>query len=112
MNPAVAAWAAEIVLITIRDLGQAKRLPIPSEFLATFIVFGGLAAIGNNQTARRPAGLVAWGIVIASLIGGYETWSNPGGGNGALPVFTNVSNFFAPSPPSQSEIAQAAQNTR
>lgn len=112
MNPALAAWAVEVVLITVRDLaGPSRRLPIPSELLSTFVVFGALAAIGGNPTARRPAAAVAWGLVVATFIGGYESYSNPQG-NGVLNSFTAVSNFFAPSPPSRAEITQAAQNTR
>lgn len=94
MNPALAAWAVEIGLITINDLGRNRRLPLPSEFLATFIVFGALTAIGGNPTARRPAGLVAWGLVIATAIGGYEKWSNPQG-NPSLDAFGTVANFLS-----------------
>lgn len=98
MNLVLAAWTVEAGLISVRDLAQYKRLPLPSEFLATFIVFGALAALGGTSSGRRPAGAVAWGLVIATAINGAETWSKPGGGNATVPLFGVIGDFLAPAP--------------
>lgn len=97
MNLVLAAWAVEAGLISVRDLAQYKRFPLPSEFLATFVVFGLLAAVGGTSSGRRPAGAVAWGLVIATAINGAETWSKPHG-NATVPLFGVIGEFLAPSP--------------
>jgi hypothetical protein len=122
LNPALAAWGVEIGLITIRDLtGPARRFPLPSELLSTFIVFGALAAAGGTATGRRPAGAVAWGLVVATFLG-MATSKQPGfpgtnlpiigdvvkGGSGQANVFSTVAGFLAPSGSPQTAPAAAS----
>jgi hypothetical protein len=71
VNPVFLAWGAEIGVITVRDLAGQRRLPLPSELLATFVVFGGLSVIAGNPTARPAANATAWGLVLATLIVAY-----------------------------------------
>ena len=65
----MAAWAVEVGVIGVRDLsGPARRFPLPSELLATFVVFGALSVVAGNPAGRRPANAVAWGLVVATLL--------------------------------------------
>ncbi|MGH7484002.1 MAG: hypothetical protein ACREMY_00175 [bacterium] len=100
MNPALAAWAVEAGIITIRDLATSKRFPLPSEFLATFIVFGTLTALGGTASGRRPAAAVAWGLVVATALASQVDFLKP------------VGDFLAPSKPTQAEINQVASMQR
>ena len=66
MTGILSAWLAEIVLITYRDFKDGtdtvSGLPLPSEYLATFAVYGVLGLAG--QTKAEPlAAAVAWGYV-------------------------------------------------
>ena len=73
MNPLYPPWIAEVVLITYRaqkkgqNAGQPiKGLPMPSYYMATFIVFGALALLPG--AAQRPATIFGYGIVVATLL--------------------------------------------
>lgn len=69
MNPVLLAWGVEVGIIAVRDLTGPRRLPLPSELLATFVVFGGLAAVGDSSpTFRGAANATAWGLVVATLL--------------------------------------------
>lgn len=87
MNPALAAWAAEVGIITIRDLSSNRRFPLPSEFLSTFVVFGTLTALGGTETGRRPSAAIAWGLVIATALSSKVDFLKP------------VGDFLAPASP-------------
>lgn len=70
----------EAGIITIRDLtGPARRFPLPSEFLATFVVFGGLALGSESQTWKGAANATAWGIVVATLLSSKVDFLKPVG---------------------------------
>ncbi|MGH7484141.1 MAG: hypothetical protein ACREMY_00880 [bacterium] len=84
----VSAWAVELILISIRDLSSKRRLPYPSEVLASFVVFGTLTAIGGTENGRKPAAAIAWGLVIATILGNTST----------LNAFTSVSQFMQGNP--------------
>lgn len=86
MGPVTIAWLAEIGIIGVRDLSQAKRLPLPSELLATFVVFGGLGLMAESPTVRGAANATAWGIVIATLL------------SSRVDFFKPVGDFFAGNP--------------
>lgn len=89
MNPALAAWAVEVGIISVRDLAQDKRFPLPSEFLSTFIVFGTLAALAGTATGRKPASAVAWGLVVATFLSSKVDFLKP------------VGDFLAPGQPAK-----------
>lgn len=89
MDSITTAWLAELVVITYRSAKQSAvgkgvdrpiaHLPMPSEFVATFVVFGGLSLIpGRGQTA---ATYVAWGLVVATVLNLWDptTIGNKGG---------------------------------
>lgn len=68
------AWLVEIGIVTWRDItkptptNNVAGLPIPSDYLATFVVFGSLAALSEVQAARTTASLAAWGFVLATVL--------------------------------------------
>jgi hypothetical protein len=83
---ALAAWAVEIGLITLRDLGisppgitwkskgnviplnsSGSGLPAPGDYLATFVLFAPLAALADTQ-AKPVAEALAWAYVLATLL--------------------------------------------
>lgn len=79
MGAVMAAWLAEIGIIAVRDLTGPKRIPLPSELLATFVVFGGLGLVSESDTARGPAAATAWGLVIATLLSARVGFLKPVG---------------------------------
>jgi hypothetical protein len=106
MNPVLFPWIAEIGLMTYRSMtGQRfaltrnapgvtgpfalgvvkstgpKRPPLPSELIATYVVFGGASMLGesSNPNTRRIGSLIAWGLVLATGL------MMAGGGTPTLP---------------------------
>lgn len=76
----LAAWAAELTLITLRDMNinlpgltwkssgnRVGPLPAPGDYLATFVIFAPLAFAADTQ-ARPLAEALAWGYVLATLL--------------------------------------------
>ena len=75
MNSIVSAWIVEAALITYRGSRQGKfknnpvpGLAMPSQYLATVIVFGGLSLIPQNSDAARVASALGWGLVVATFL--------------------------------------------
>jgi len=71
VNGVLAAWLVEVGLIAYRDVKNKRSvagLPVPGDFLATFVVFGTLSAIGNTQSGGRFASVAAWGFVVATFL--------------------------------------------
>lgn len=86
MTPLMSAWAVEMILITYRGAKQGKfasnpipHLALPSEYAATFIIFGGLAFV--PEAGQKVAGLFGWGIVVATFLNLWDptTLNNAGG---------------------------------
>ena len=104
----LAPWLAEILIITVRDLSTApRRLPLPSELLSTFVVFGALSVIASNETARRPATAIAWGLVLAT---GIVTYAPPSEGGFGVDLLKPVGDFLAPAGLNQ-QAANILQNS-
>src|SRR5579862_3984919 len=72
MNPITVAWLAEVGIISWRSVKNNARPPLPSELLATFIVFGGLSLLANNPKAAQIANITAGGFVIATLLNFFD----------------------------------------
>jgi hypothetical protein len=79
MNPSLmAAWLAEIAIITYRSAANKdsipnrpiKSLPLPSEYVATFVVYGALSFIPAE--GARAASAFGWGLVLATLLNLWE----------------------------------------
>lgn len=73
------AWMASIGLIAYKSVTANRRPPLPSEMLATVVVFGTLSLIGGE--AAGPADLFAWGLVVAgalNIIPGVANLDTPG----------------------------------
>lgn len=86
MMGVLAAWLVEIGLITWRDLsGKDKNhtiagLPLPADYIATFVIFGGLGLVpSSNQGASRAATLAAWAYVVATYMNALPQTLNPSG---------------------------------
>lgn len=63
-----APFAVELVLITVDEISNYHRPPLPSRLLAAFAVFG---ILGLAQGEAAPAANVfAWGLVLATLYAG------------------------------------------
>jgi hypothetical protein len=75
MNGLLLAWLTEVGLITYRDLtGKAPNhtvngLPLPADYLATFLIFGALGFLPkDNAGASRVGALVGWAFVLATYL--------------------------------------------
>ena len=75
MNRLLSAWLVESILITYRGTKQGKfttnpvpYFPLPSEYVATVLVFGGLSLLPSNSDAGRVAGVIGWGLVVATAL--------------------------------------------
>lgn len=78
MGALLAAFLAEIAIVTYRDIaGKAPNhtiagLPLPADYLAAVIIFGGLGLVPKDSGASKTAALFGWGIVIAT---GLSLWN-------------------------------------
>ncbi len=70
----LSAWLVEIAIITYRDVAKSNgqnqiySLPLPADYISTFVVYGALGAVSEVQSASTFAGLTAWGFTIATLL--------------------------------------------
>ena len=71
----LSAWLVEVGLITWRDFkrgstGNIAGLPIPADYLATFVIYGALGMLGHGSNPDRTklAGITAWGFTIATAL--------------------------------------------
>jgi hypothetical protein len=69
----LAAAAAEVVLVTYRDVKNGTNLvnpiphlPMPSQLVSVGLVYGVLALFPDN--ASTLASLIGWGFVVATLL--------------------------------------------
>jgi hypothetical protein len=74
----LSAWLAAAVLITYRGVKQVPRttplpMPLPSTYVSTFIVYGGLSLLPDS--AAGFAGATGWAFVLAIAL---NLWT-PGG---------------------------------
>jgi hypothetical protein len=73
MTTLTTAWIAELVLIAYRSskqTGAVRPIPglaLPSEYAASFIIYGALSLVPEGPGARV-AGLVGWGVVVATFL--------------------------------------------
>jgi hypothetical protein len=84
MGAVMLAWIVEVGIITWRDLtGKSPNhtvagLPLPADYLATFLIFGVLGFVPkSNAGASRTAGLVAWAYVVATYMNVAPQMINP-----------------------------------
>lgn len=78
------AWVCEAAIITWRDLTKKapghtiKGLPLPADYLASFIIFGALGFVPkSNVGASRTAALVGWAYVVATYLNVAPAMINP-----------------------------------
>lgn len=77
-----AAWLAELSLIIYRDYRSGGRLPFPSEFLATFAIFGLLDML--PESGANLAAALGWGIVAATALHVFDPSKLGQGGKGQV----------------------------
>ena len=71
MGPVVFAGLTEAGIITWRDFKNGRTilgLPVPGDYLAVFIVFGGLFMLASTQNGKNLAGVMGWGLVVATAL--------------------------------------------
>lgn len=93
MNAVLIPWVLEAGIVTYRsakdgtsNTNPIAHLPLPSEYVATFIVFGACAALPASLS--RVGVTFAWGIVIATLL---NLWDPTTGGVKKPSTATNAS---------------------
>lgn len=64
----MAAWITETVIVSWRAFHQEHRPPLPSEFVAAFVLYGALGLIAESPTARPAATALGWGLVVATAL--------------------------------------------
>lgn len=69
MNGIVLPWLAEIGVLTWRVISGQKRPPLPSELLASFVIFGGFSLIPDERLRN----VLAWGTVIATAFNAFNS---------------------------------------
>lgn len=80
-GPLMASWLTEVVVVTYREVRQPNpapgipHLPMPSLYISTIIIYGGLGLLAESATFSGPAALIGWGVVVATLL---NLWT-PGG---------------------------------
>lgn len=67
------AWLSEVGLLTWRttsksDSPSGGKVPWPSQYVATFVVFGSLSLVGEIRGWDRVAALAGWGFVLATVL--------------------------------------------
>jgi hypothetical protein len=76
--PSIAApFAIELVLISVDEIRNHHRPPIPSRLLAAFAVFGLLGAASGD--AAPAANALGWGLVVATLLSSGVRGKQPAG---------------------------------
>ena len=66
MRGLLLAAMTEAALVTWRDVSSAKVLPMPSDYAAVAIFYGGLGLLPAQ--AEGFASLVGWGMVLATFL--------------------------------------------
>lgn len=81
MTGLLAAWGVEAGIVTYRSFRTQQRPPLPSDFVATFILFGTLGLVAESPTLAPAATLVGWGVVLATVLnlGPFEAGAIAGG---------------------------------
>lgn len=86
MTGLLAAWLAEIAILTVRAFRQTSAqgagtlagLPLPSVYAASFVYYGGLSLISGE--AAKVGTALAWGMTIATFLNLYPNSTGLGGG--------------------------------
>lgn len=86
MTSLLTAWLLEMGIITYRGARRGKfsanpvaHLALPSEYVASFILYGALALVPGE--GQRVAAAIGWGVVAATFLNLWDptTIGNPAG---------------------------------
>ena len=61
-------WALAVGIVTVRDVRVYHRAPVPSEFVATGVLFAGLTVLAQGSPELATA--LAWGLLAAVVLKG------------------------------------------
>lgn len=75
MKGVLAAFVAQIAIITWRDVHAQKVLPLPADYVGAVGVYALLGAAGHSQAAPLASG-AAWVLVWVNLLGLWDP-TNP-----------------------------------
>lgn len=70
MRGLLLAALTEAAIITWRDVSNQKMLPLPSDYVAVAVAYGGLGLL--PASAEGTASLIGWGLVLATFL---NLWS-------------------------------------
>lgn len=70
MKGLLLAALAEAGLITWRDLSTDKIVPLPSDYVAVVIFYGGLGLLPESASGFTT--LLGWGMVVATFMGLFD----------------------------------------
>lgn len=80
MNGLALAWLTETGLVTWRAFKRDNRPPLPADFVASFVIFGGLGLLAETEVFAGAAAVAGWGIVVATALNlGPATHLSPQG---------------------------------
>lgn len=123
MRGLLLAALVETGLITWRDLSKEAMLPLPSDYVAVAIFFGGLSLF--PESASGFTSTLGWGMVLATFLGLFDP-TNPtklvfpgqaqqaqsaqtlGGSNSSSPSSTTFGAASVPGQPGQTGFGAAA----
>lgn len=68
MTGLLSAWMVEAGIVTWRAFKRDNRPPLPSDFVAMFVVYGTLGIVAEVPHAQSTATAIGWGIVLATAL--------------------------------------------
>lgn len=66
MKGVLTAWMAAMVISTINSIRSGDGLPVPGILVGDTVIFAMLGLVA--EFAPAPAGLAAWGFIVAQVI--------------------------------------------
>lgn len=72
MTGMLTAWMAEAGIVTWRAFHRDHRPPLPSEYIATFVIFGALGLLTEVPNGSAPAAAIGWGLVLATGLSYFD----------------------------------------
>lgn len=97
MTGLLSAWLVEAGIVTWRSFQRDGRAPLPSDFVAVFIVYGSLGMLAQVPNASGVAAATGWGLVLATALNLVDP-AHPIAGrslSGAVPAQTGSNQLTA-----------------
>lgn len=94
MTSILLPWFVEVGLISWRTVRRDARAPLPSELLATAVIFGTFSVVGNSYP--QLGATLGWGMVIATALNLTPETVAPRSGNRTSPNSPTPSQRLVP----------------